>query len=118
MISTIHRWTSLDILSIEYYLITIASTMLILPGYSTMCGHAVICLGRFAVDYGLVKSPSSPETRVDIQCPCGVVRAFVDYDGKKTGKVNLRLLWSLLVVFTSEPEQIRRSTRVLRKLQK
>jgi len=56
-------------------------------GYSTMCGHAVICLGRFAVDYGLVKSPSSPETRVDIQCPCGVVRAFVDYDGKKTGKV-------------------------------
>lgn len=56
-------------------------------GYSTMCGHAVICLGRFAVDYGLVKHPSSPRTKVDIQCPCGVVSAFTDYDGNKTGKV-------------------------------
>ena len=26
-------------------------------GYSTMCGHAVIALGRFAVDYGYVKVP-------------------------------------------------------------
>ncbi|XP_070782426.1 trans-L-3-hydroxyproline dehydratase-like [Enoplosus armatus] len=26
-------------------------------GYSTMCGHAVIALGRFAVDYKLVKEP-------------------------------------------------------------
>src|SRR5262249_49036531 len=24
-------------------------------GYSTMCGHATIALGRYAVDYGLVK---------------------------------------------------------------
>ncbi len=24
-------------------------------GYSTMCGHAVIALGRYAVDYGLVE---------------------------------------------------------------
>lgn len=24
-------------------------------GYSTMCGHAIIALGRFAVDYGYVK---------------------------------------------------------------
>ena len=59
-----------------------------------MCGHAVICLGRFAIDYGLVKRPSSPETRVDIQCPCGVVRAFVDYDGHETGKVRM---WDRLV---------------------
>ena len=56
-------------------------------GYSTMCGHAVICLGRFAVDYGLVEQPTTPVARVDIQCPCGVVRAFVDFDGRKTGKV-------------------------------
>ncbi|XP_027895829.1 trans-L-3-hydroxyproline dehydratase isoform X2 [Xiphophorus couchianus] len=32
-------------------------------GYSTMCGHAVIALGRFAVDYKLVKEPQSPETQ-------------------------------------------------------
>ena len=29
-------------------------------GYSTMCGHAIVALGRFAVDYGYVKRPSQP----------------------------------------------------------
>ncbi|XP_033734645.1 trans-L-3-hydroxyproline dehydratase-like [Pecten maximus] len=56
-------------------------------GYSTMCGHAVIALGRYAVDSGLVRNPSSPETRVAIQCPCGLVEAFVEYKGGKTGNV-------------------------------
>ncbi|XP_069116324.1 trans-L-3-hydroxyproline dehydratase-like [Argopecten irradians] len=56
-------------------------------GYSTMCGHAVISLGRYAVDSGLVQSPSSPETRVAIQCPCGLVEAFVEYKDGKTGNV-------------------------------
>ncbi|XP_061098075.1 trans-L-3-hydroxyproline dehydratase [Conger conger] len=56
-------------------------------GYSTMCGHAVIALGRFAVDYGLVKSPVSPETQVNIHCPCGLVKAFVKYSNGKTGCV-------------------------------
>ena len=26
-------------------------------GYSTMCGHAIIALGRFAVDYGYMERP-------------------------------------------------------------
>ena len=39
-------------------------------GYSTMCGHAVIALGRYAVDRGLVPKVA-PETRMVIQCPCG-----------------------------------------------
>lgn len=56
-------------------------------GYSTMCGHAVIALGRYAVDSGLVRNPSSPETRVAIQCPCGLVEAFVEYKDGKTGNV-------------------------------
>ncbi|XP_051908022.1 trans-L-3-hydroxyproline dehydratase isoform X3 [Hippocampus zosterae] len=56
-------------------------------GYSTMCGHAVMALGRFAVDYGLVKEPRSPETPVNIHCPCGLVRAFVEYADGKTGAV-------------------------------
>lgn len=56
-------------------------------GYSTMCGHAVIALGRFAVDYKLVKEPKSPETQVNIHCPCGLVKAFVEYSGGKTGGV-------------------------------
>src|SRR5262245_9716273 len=38
-------------------------------GYSTMCGHAVIALGRWAVDTGCVKL-TAPETIVNIQCPC------------------------------------------------
>ncbi|XP_069552729.1 trans-L-3-hydroxyproline dehydratase [Brachyistius frenatus] len=56
-------------------------------GYSTMCGHAVIALGRFAVDYKLVKAPCSPETQVNIHCPCGLVKAFVEYSEGKTGGV-------------------------------
>lgn len=50
-------------------------------GYSTMCGHAVIALGRFAVDYGLV-DPQGPETPINIHCPCGLVRAYVSSSGQ------------------------------------
>lgn len=49
-------------------------------GYSTMCGHAVIALGRWAVDTGRV-ARREPETPVAIQCPCGLVRARVAADG-------------------------------------
>ncbi|MGE0119571.1 MAG: proline racemase family protein [Dongiaceae bacterium] len=55
-------------------------------GYSTMCGHAVIALGRWAVDRGLVK-PRAPETPVAIQCPCGLVRARVSIENGKAGAV-------------------------------
>ncbi|MXR37479.1 proline racemase family protein [Craterilacuibacter sinensis] len=49
-------------------------------GYSTMCGHAVIALARYAVDHGLVPV-SGPCTRVGIECPCGLVYAQVGSDG-------------------------------------
>ncbi len=49
-----------------------------------MCGHGVIALGRYAIDYKLVR-PVSPETQVKIQCPCGLVTAHVEYDAE-TGK--------------------------------
>lgn len=51
-------------------------------GYSPMCGHAVIALGRYVVDSGLVKCVA-PETEVNFYCPCGLVKAFVNYDGSK-----------------------------------
>ena len=52
-------------------------------GYSTMCGHAVIALGRYALDRGLVAPSNGAETEVKIQCPCGLVRTFVETrDGK------------------------------------
>ncbi|KAM9652255.1 trans-3-hydroxy-L-proline dehydratase isoform 1-T1 [Morphnus guianensis] len=54
-------------------------------GYSTMCGHAVLALGRFALDYGLVAEPSRPETAVRLRCPCGPVTAFVPWDGRRSG---------------------------------
>lgn len=55
-------------------------------GYSTMCGHAVIALGRYAVDNNLVV-PKEPETLVRIDCPCGVVDTYVKYENKKSGHV-------------------------------
>ena len=39
-------------------------------GYSTMCGHATVALGRWVVDSGLV-SAVEPVTRFAIEAPCG-----------------------------------------------
>jgi trans-L-3-hydroxyproline dehydratase len=62
-------------------------------GYSTMCGHAIIALGRWAVDSGLVEA-REPETEVAIQAPCGLVRARVEVrtegGARKTGAVSFR----------------------------
>ncbi len=55
-------------------------------GYSTMCGHAVIALGRFAVDRKLVAA-REPEATVRIQCPCGLVTASVEVHGGRAGRV-------------------------------
>ncbi len=62
-----------------------------LTGYSTMCGHAMLSLGRYALDYGLVPR-ASPETEVKIQCPCGLVTAHVQYDSAlgKSGRVRFK----------------------------
>ncbi|XP_048804169.1 trans-3-hydroxy-L-proline dehydratase [Lagopus muta] len=54
-------------------------------GYSAMCGHAVLALGRFALDFGLVAAPQRPETAVRLRCPCGPVTAFVPWDGCHSG---------------------------------
>ncbi|KAM8807766.1 trans-3-hydroxy-L-proline dehydratase [Eudromia elegans] len=50
-----------------------------------MCGHAVLALGRFALDYGLVAAPRRPESAVRVLCPCGPVTAFVPWDGRRSG---------------------------------
>jgi len=55
-------------------------------GYSTMCGHAVIALGRWAIDSGLVAAAGDP-TSVRIQCPCGLVTARVAMRDGRTGEV-------------------------------
>jgi trans-L-3-hydroxyproline dehydratase len=62
-------------------------------GYSTMCGHAIIALGRWAVDSGLVEV-REPETAVAIQTPCGLVRARVQVErvngARRSGAVSFR----------------------------
>merc|ERR1712228_151365 len=62
-------------------------------GYSSMCGHAVLALGRYAVDFGLInvdKTQKSNIVHVRIQCPCGIVTVNVecDKDFKSTGNVS------------------------------
>lgn len=56
-------------------------------GYSTMCGHAVIALGRYAVDHGLV-AKQEPITTVNIEAPCGLVVASVEVRDGKAGAVS------------------------------
>ncbi|WP_216825534.1 proline racemase family protein [Kiloniella sp. EL199] len=58
-------------------------------GYSTMCGHAVIALGRYAIDQGIIEAVE-PITTVKIECPCGLVVADVDVKDGKSGAVSFR----------------------------
>ncbi|RZU99360.1 proline racemase family protein [Spiribacter vilamensis] len=51
-------------------------------GYSTMCGHATIALGRWVLETGRV-TPTPPVTHFHLQCPCGpvAVRVTTPADG-------------------------------------
>jgi trans-L-3-hydroxyproline dehydratase len=64
-------------------------------GYSTMCGHAMIALGRYAVDYKLVKAVE-PVTVVNIECPCGLVRTEVNVTNGRAGRVSFSSVPSFL----------------------
>ena len=64
-------------------------------GYMTMCGHGTISLGRYLVDTGIVKGVS-PVTNILLQCPCGPVQVFVDYNDGETGKVRFQSVPSYL----------------------
>uniref|UniRef100_H2YZM7 trans-L-3-hydroxyproline dehydratase n=1 Tax=Ciona savignyi TaxID=51511 RepID=H2YZM7_CIOSA len=55
-------------------------------GYSTMCGHAIVALGRYCVDKKMVQY-QEPETKVNIQCPCGLVEAYVSCSNGFTDEV-------------------------------
>src|SRR5262249_12730905 len=56
-------------------------------GYSPMCGHATIALGRYAVDRGIVRAKSG-EARLNLQCPCGLVRVRIQMENGKPGAVS------------------------------
>ena len=54
-------------------------------GWSTMCGHGILALGRVLVETGLVEA-RSPETRFTLDTPAGAVhvRAEVGVEGRVT----------------------------------
>ncbi len=56
-------------------------------GWSTMCGHATIALGRYAVEKGLV-AVTEPVTRIGLECPCGLVQVAVEVVGGIVGRVS------------------------------
>ena len=55
-------------------------------GYSTMCGHATIALGRYAIERGLVPAVE-PVTRFAIEAPCGLLRLACEVADGKVGEV-------------------------------
>ncbi|MGA2083195.1 MAG: proline racemase family protein [Holophaga sp.] len=65
-------------------------------GYSTMCGHATIALGRYAVDHGLVPKVE-PVTHIGLECPCGLVQVEVEVEGGRTGRVSFRSVPAFLL---------------------
>ena len=61
-------------------------------GFSTMCGHATIALGRFAVEEGIVAVPVAPagakvSVPVRLQAPCGGIDVRVDVTDGRVGDV-------------------------------
>jgi proline racemase len=59
-------------------------------GYSTMCGHATIALGRYALDQGLIKPDADGIARLNLQCPCGLVEVAVHAAGPERGRTSFR----------------------------
>ncbi|MBK8159625.1 MAG: proline racemase family protein [Rhodospirillaceae bacterium] len=57
-------------------------------GYSTMCGHATIALGRYALDQGLIHPGPDGMAKLNLQCPCGLVEVSVAASGPEKGRVS------------------------------
>jgi len=56
-------------------------------GYSTMCGHATIAIGKAAVDLGWVKK-SNPITSFKIDAPCGQLEVFTSIENGHATQVS------------------------------
>lgn len=55
-------------------------------GYSTMCGHATVALGRWAVDSGRVPHDGR-RARFGLELPCGLVDVEVDVENGRASSV-------------------------------
>ena len=72
-------------------------------GFSTMCGHGIIALGKVLVDTGLV-DVREPSTQLDIDTPAGQVRAEVEVADGVAGTVTFRNVASFVVELDSVVE--------------
>lgn len=55
-------------------------------GYSTMCGHATIALGKVAVECGLVEA-QDPITEIKMDSPAGLIKIYVEVKEGKAKRV-------------------------------
>jgi proline racemase len=58
-------------------------------GYSDMCGHGIIALGKVLLEMGYV-TPVQPVTRIGFDAPAGFIEAWVEWDGRRAGRVSFR----------------------------
>lgn len=58
-------------------------------GYSDMCGHGIIALGKVLVELGHVER-QIPVTRIAFDSPAGFIEAHVEWDGARAGRVTFR----------------------------
>lgn len=58
-------------------------------GYSTMCGHATIALGRWAIESGRVEAREGT-TRFMLECPCGLVEVEAAVSDGRVGHVRFQ----------------------------
>ena len=72
-------------------------------GYSTMCGHAVIALGKLAVEMGWVKATGA-ETEVVIDAPCGRIYTYVKMEGQKVLSTRFHCVPSFVVALVETIE--------------
>ena len=70
-------------------------------GYSTMCGHAVIALGKLAIDMGWVEKAGN-ETEVIIDAPCGRIYAYAKIDEGSVVSTRFHCVPSFVVALDEE----------------
>ncbi|KAF3997810.1 trans-3-hydroxy-L-proline dehydratase [Glaciimonas immobilis] len=58
-------------------------------GYSDMCGHGIIALGKVLVELNHVER-MIPLTRIGFDTPAGFIEAQVEWDGTRVGNVTFR----------------------------
>ncbi|OWW20136.1 trans-3-hydroxy-L-proline dehydratase [Noviherbaspirillum denitrificans] len=72
-------------------------------GYSDMCGHGIIALGKVLVEMGYVER-KSPVTRIGFDAPAGFIEAHVEWDGQRAGNVTFRNVPSFIFMRDLEVE--------------